>query len=968
MSWLAMLWRFRFCFKVVSATCLFLAMTAFETFPLLLHLSTHIPSQPGDPLLNTWILAWDFHALTTQPWNLFNANIFYPASNTLALSEHMLGVLPIFALTYALTGNPILSYNVIFFLAFTLSGVTMFLLVYHWTQHFWAALIAGFLFAFAPIRILHFGHVQLLNLFWAPLAFLYLEKFLRKNTWNNLAWFSIFYSMQVLSSVYLGWFTTIAVVVYVSYNVLYVDRTLLKREMVSRYIAFSFFCFFIIVPFHLPYYKLKYQWRISSPIQQSIYYSSDLLLSYITVPDFMNDLHFSIFQRGSQSGLYEQLLFPGIFVTVMIILVCVTKYYPSRHAHFQYMSRIYLTVMFSSFILSLGPYLIILGWNTHLPLPYLLLYYLIPGFQAMRVPARFGFMMMLAASVLASLGFLKFCQLLSLHPRIRKLPEPAWQGVLALLCLALITSELGFKPTQLTRIPVGREVPEVYRWLAAQSPGPLIELPTGMWENFMYEYFSTYHWFPIINGSSGYAPPTYGQILRELQLFPTHDGVTFLGAIGVKWVVVHFGQLQPHEALLWRLAPLADWGVEKVAEFGSDVVYKIPPADVTEELRIGLAALDQLPSNTKVHLGLHARSVDHRTWTFREPLGRVVVFVEWVQQGTGKRLVTQEFLETPLVIASERVMPLELSVQTPALPGHYRLTVQIPAFNIKTDPWQVELTSEPFPTSLHNPQLLSAKYSWEGQQVPAIIDQPFPIEVGALNNGRATWLARTEDGTGTVRLGWRWHKGDQIISHAGGRELLKHDVFPGGEAIFRMRIPLPTESGEYILELGLVSEVVAWFFQVGVEPVKVAVRVASPRRDHFERSLAMPMEPIDNPPQIAVSTDRPRYQRGDRLHVLVNVGTPERTHTVDAYLALVSPDGHLSFRDHNGSLMASEGAWIPWAKNTVLATGTQLTNHPLMDLNLVDMPHGSYICYLILTEPNTYQIITKAETLFTIEP
>jgi hypothetical protein len=52
---------------------------------------------------------------STNPWNLFNANIYYLASNTLALSEHLLGVLSIFAPAYALTGNPILAYNVVFF-------------------------------------------------------------------------------------------------------------------------------------------------------------------------------------------------------------------------------------------------------------------------------------------------------------------------------------------------------------------------------------------------------------------------------------------------------------------------------------------------------------------------------------------------------------------------------------------------------------------------------------------------------------------------------------------------------------------------------------------------------------------------------------------------------------------------------------------------------------------------------------
>ena len=484
----------------------------------------------------------------------------------------------------------------------------------------------------------------------------------------------------------------------------------------------------------------------------------------------------------------------------------------------------------------------------------------------------------------------------------------------------------------------------------------------------MYEYFSTYHWLPIVNGASGYAPPTYGQILRALQPFPSREGVAFLSAIGVRWVLVHFDQLPPHEAQQWRQAPLEDWGVERVVELGSDIVYRIPPVDTTDELRVEFAAPERLPINTRVRLGLPARSVDHRMWRSPEPAGRIRTRVEWVEQGTGKSLSAREPLEIPLAIGAGQVIPLGLSVQTPALPGHYLLTVQLPAVGSKTTSWQVELTAEPFPTSLHHPQLLSAAYSWKSLQPHMIMAQPVPIAIRAINTGRATWLAQTEDGKGAVRLGWRWYKGDQGILFLQERELLKHDVFPGGETTFHTQISPPPESGHYILELGLVSELVTWFSNQGVEPLKVAVRVVHSRRDNFERSLAAQAKAIDNSPKLVVTTDRPRYRHGDRLQVLIDAVNPDWTHTVDAYLALLWPDGRIFFRDHSGSLTASEGSWIPLAKGIVLAKGIQLTNQSLMALNLVDMPPGSYMCYLILTEPNTYKIISKAETLFTLEP
>jgi hypothetical protein len=61
--------------------------------------------------LTMWVLAWDSHALVTDPLHLFHANPFYPARLTLAL-EHMLGNAPVFTPVYLATGNPVLAHQV----------------------------------------------------------------------------------------------------------------------------------------------------------------------------------------------------------------------------------------------------------------------------------------------------------------------------------------------------------------------------------------------------------------------------------------------------------------------------------------------------------------------------------------------------------------------------------------------------------------------------------------------------------------------------------------------------------------------------------------------------------------------------------------------------------------------------------------------------------------------------------------
>jgi hypothetical protein len=130
----------------------------------------------------------------------------------------------------------------------------------------------------------------------------------------------------------------------------------------------------------------------------------------------------------------------------------------------------------------------------------------------------------------------------------------------------------------------------------------------------------------------------------------------------------------------------------------------------------------------------------------------------------------------------------------------------------------------------------------------------------------------------------------------------------------------------------------------------------------------MPITATDNPPRIAITTDQRRYRQGDRLHMIIAGGDLDRTYTVDAYLAFAWPDKRIFFHDHSGVLREAKGPWIPLAKGIELAKGIQFNNRSLTDLHLVDMPHGSYTCHLILTEPNTYKIIAKAETPFTLEP
>ncbi len=85
----------------------FTVLTLVVTYPLVREMTRGLPSDLGDPLLNTWTLAWDADRLRHGLQGLWDAPIFYPYPNTLAYSEHLLGIAVLTAPVQWLSGNAV---------------------------------------------------------------------------------------------------------------------------------------------------------------------------------------------------------------------------------------------------------------------------------------------------------------------------------------------------------------------------------------------------------------------------------------------------------------------------------------------------------------------------------------------------------------------------------------------------------------------------------------------------------------------------------------------------------------------------------------------------------------------------------------------------------------------------------------------------------------------------------------------
>jgi hypothetical protein len=132
----------------------------------------HTASFGGDPRLAIWILGWNNHVVLDGAPSLFDANMFHPEPNALALTEHLFGISLFTLPVYAISRNPVLAYNIVWLLSFFLSALSIHVLVWRLLRDHTAALVAGLVYAFCFFKMQHgHAHLQIIWSFWIPLTY-----------------------------------------------------------------------------------------------------------------------------------------------------------------------------------------------------------------------------------------------------------------------------------------------------------------------------------------------------------------------------------------------------------------------------------------------------------------------------------------------------------------------------------------------------------------------------------------------------------------------------------------------------------------------------------------------------------------------------------------------------------------------------------------------------------------------------
>ena len=292
------------------AAAVFLAFAALSilwTWPLTAHLATRIPHDPGDPILNIWILWWNAHAVPfTARW--WSPPIFVPLQGALALSEHLAGLGVITTPIQLAGGSALVAYNVALIASYALSGWFTFLLVYRLTGSPLASFCGGLAFAFAPYRAGQLAHIQVLTSQWMPAMLLALHAYVADGRRRWLLAFAGAWLVQSLSN---GYYLLFVPVLLALWTIWFVDwRTAAAR---GGAIAITWLLASLpLVPILLQYRNVQGALRLSRTSEEIGRFSASL-------GSFLHPAPLLFFWRARDVTTQEDYLFPGVTAVALVV-------------------------------------------------------------------------------------------------------------------------------------------------------------------------------------------------------------------------------------------------------------------------------------------------------------------------------------------------------------------------------------------------------------------------------------------------------------------------------------------------------------------------------------------------------------------------------------------------------------------------------------------------------------------------
>jgi hypothetical protein len=447
-----------------------------------------------------------------------------------------------------LTGNPVLAHNLAELGSYVLAGGGMYLLA----RSLWgrpdAAVLAALAFAFAPHRVLQASHLQVLMSGWMPISLWGLHRYFWSGSLRALAVFAGAFALLGLSNGYFLYYFSIPAGLVAVCELARTgaagaaaQRFRMPWRRIAELAGAAAAILAAIAPAACAYLRVRQTLGLRRTLDEMASFGA-AWPDYLRIPDGL-----WVWSGILKVGIGERMLFPGLTIVVLTALAGLTlrrSAWPGavpKPARWGWHVGIYAGILGLALWLCAGP---------EVAGPYRVLLHVLPGFDGLRVPARFIVVVALALSVLGSAGAAW------LFGRLRPRAAVAAAVVLG----AAITLEgyggrmhmVPFRHDQQTRARLNA-------WLRTEPPGGVLELPIigPAFEplTLVHQYNTLLHGHPIVNGYSGYGYALqdflggWASPLKEPEALP--DVMDGLRAIGVRYVVLHRSAFAGRPELGW---------------------------------------------------------------------------------------------------------------------------------------------------------------------------------------------------------------------------------------------------------------------------------------------------------------------------------------------------------------------------------------------------------------------------------
>ncbi len=535
------------------------AISVVMNWPLALHLGTTVPRDIGDPLVQSWEIAWDGHALAHQPLNWFESNQFWPLHDSLAFSDALLGYAPA-GLIGSGVEAAIFRYDVMFLFAYALAFVGAYLLARELGVGPAGAAVAGAAFAFAPFRLEQDGHMAVISSGGIPLSIaLGLHGYRLHRAWLVLvAWIvatwqlTLGFTLGMPLSYLIATLCVLAAIVWWRRGRPPPDRSLVVATAVGAVIFVGMAA--LIGRAYIEVVDRFPEARRSPSVIESFSGPPTVFLAAPEENWVWGDATRGL--RDRLENIPEETLFPGLAILALAAAGLASPAYPRRLRVGLAIGVVFVSVLALGFRASdsyLYPYRIV---------------YDLPGWNAIRAVGRIVTFSSLGLALLAAMGA-------ELALRRAGSGRGRWVGpaIAGGLVLVILVEGRGlpFNPLGERAQPVTPD-PHV---AAGSIPAPQLNLPALRPEdNRRYVLWSTDGFPDMVNGRSSLNPLFTHRAIERSRGFPDRRSVRLLRDIGVRSVVLHTKRV---EDTPWSHAARRPvWGLDLTRRRKDDViVYEI---------------------------------------------------------------------------------------------------------------------------------------------------------------------------------------------------------------------------------------------------------------------------------------------------------------------------------------------------------------------------------------------------------